>query len=77
MEDCGDGSLTKYRRVVKQSVNVISSNKKFLKNQHSVATYGQTKKGLFSSFPGKSAEENGIDRNPLQRWIFIVLPCIF
>ena len=45
LEDCGDGGpMSKYRKVLEETVNVTSSNRGFRTIQHSVATYEQTKK---------------------------------
>ena len=47
LEDCGDGGpMSKYRKVLDESVNVTSTIRGFRPIQHSVATYEQTKKGL-------------------------------
>ena len=40
LEDCGDGGpMSKYRKVLGESVNVTSTNRRFGTIQHSVATY--------------------------------------
>ena len=44
LEDCDDGPMAKYRKVLDEFVNVISTNRGFRTVQHSVATYEQTKK---------------------------------
>ena len=46
LEDCGDGSMSKYRKVLEEAVNVTSTNRGFRTIQHSVATFEQTKKRL-------------------------------
>ena len=46
LEDCGDGTLTKYRKVLEEAVNVTSTNRGFRTMKDSVATHEQTKKGL-------------------------------
>ena len=46
LEDCGDGAISKYRKVLQEAVNVTSTNRGFRTIQHSVATYEQTKKGF-------------------------------
>ena len=46
LENCGDGPMSKYRKVLDESVNVTSTNRGFRTVQHGVATYEQTKKGL-------------------------------
>ena len=43
LEDCGDGPMAKYRKVLDEFVNVTSTNRGFRTVQHSVATYDQTK----------------------------------
>ena len=42
LEDCGDGPMLKYRKVLEEAVNVTSTNRGFRTMKHSVATYGQT-----------------------------------
>ena len=52
LEDCRDGGpMSKYRKVLEESVNVTSTNRRFRTFQHSVATYEQTKKGLSYFYP--------------------------
>ena len=44
LEHCGDGGpMSKYRKVLEESVNVTSTTRGFRTIQHSVATYEQTK----------------------------------
>ena len=57
LEDCGDGPMTKYRKVLEDAVNVTSTNRGFRTMKHSVATYEQTKKGLFHFYPKRLVEE--------------------
>ena len=65
LEDCGDGPMSKYRKVLEEAVNVTSTNRGFGTIQHSVATYEQTKKGLSYFSPKKIVEEDGIHTKPL------------
>ena len=60
LEDCGDGPMPKYRKVVDEFVNVISTNRGFRNVQHSVATYEQTKKGLSYFYPKRIVDADGI-----------------
>ena len=46
LEDCGDGPMAKYRKVLDAFINVTSTNRCFRTAHHSVATYEQTKKEL-------------------------------
>ena len=46
LKQSGDEPLEKYRRVLNEKVNVTPNNRGFRTNSHSVATYGQVKKGL-------------------------------
>ena len=46
LEDCGDGPMSKYRKVLAEALNVSSTNRGFRAMKYSVATYEQTKKGL-------------------------------
>ena len=43
LEDSGDGSMAKYRKVLDEFINVISTNRGFQTVHRSVATYEQTK----------------------------------
>ena len=65
LEDCGDGPMSKYRKVLEKAVNVTSTNRGFRTIQHSVATYEQTKKGLSYFYSKRIVEENGIHTKPL------------
>ena len=65
LEDCGDGPMTKYRKVLEKEVNVTSTNSGFRTMRHSVATYEQTKKRLFQFYPKPLVEEDGIHTKPL------------
>ena len=65
LEDCGDRPMSKYRKVLPEAVNVTSTNRRFRTIQHSVATYEQTKKGLFYFYPKRKVEEDGIHTKPL------------
>ena len=46
LEDCGDGPMSKYRKVLEEAVNLASTNSRFRTMKHSVATYEQNWKGL-------------------------------
>ena len=46
LEDTGDGSMSKYRRVLDEAVNLKSTNRGFKNSNHLVGTYEQTKKRL-------------------------------
>ena len=46
LEDCGDGPMAKYGKVLDEFVNVTSIKRGFRTVHHSVATYEQTKKRL-------------------------------
>ena len=65
LEPNGNGSPEKYRRVLNEKVNVTSNNREFLKNNLSVATYEQVKKGLFYFHPKRFVESDGIHTQPL------------
>ena len=65
LEDCGDGPMSKYRKVLEKSVNVTSTNTGFWTIQHTFATYEQTKKALSYFYPKRTVEEDGIHAKPL------------
>ena len=65
LEDCGDGPMSKYRKVLEEAVNVTLTNRGFRTLKQSVATYGQTKKGLCYFYPKRLVEEDGIHTKPL------------
>ena len=65
LEDCGEGPMSKNRKVLEESVIVTSTNRGFRTIQHSVATYEQTKKGLSYFYPRRTVEEDGIHTKPL------------
>ena len=48
-EDSGYGPMTKYQKVLIEQENVTSTNRGFRTKDHSIATYEQTKKGIFST----------------------------
>ena len=49
LEDCGDGPMTKYRKVLEEAVSVTSTNRGFRTMKHSFATFEQTKKDCLIS----------------------------
>ena len=65
LEQRGYGPPEKYRRVLNETVNVTSNNKRFRTNNHSVATYKQDKKGLSYFYPKRRVETDGIQTPPL------------
>ena len=65
LEDCGDGPMAKYRKVLDELVNVTSTNGGFRTVHHSVATYEQTKKGLSYFYPNVIVDVDGIHTRPL------------
>ena len=64
-EDCGEGPLSNYRKVLEEAVSVTSTNRGFRTMKQSVATYKQTKKELSYFYPKSLVEEDGIDTKPL------------
>ena len=54
LEDCVDGPMSKFRKVLEEAVNVTSTNRGFRTMEQSVATYEQTKKGLYYFYPKKN-----------------------
>ena len=65
LEQNGDGTLEKYRRVSNEKVNVTSNNRGFRTNNHSVANYEQVKKGLSYFYPKRIVETDGLHIQPL------------
>ena len=57
--------MSNYRKVLKEAVNVTSTNRGYRTIQHSIATYEQTKKGLSYFYPKRIVEEDGIHTKPL------------
>ena len=64
LEDCGDGPMAKYRKVLDEFINVTSTNRGFRTVHHSVATYEQTKKGLSYFYPKRIVDSDGIHTRP-------------
>ena len=60
LEDCGDGPMSKYRKVLQEAVNVTSTDRRFRAIQHSAATCEQTKKGLSNFYPKRKVEKYGL-----------------
>ena len=65
LEDCGDGPMAKYRKVLDEFINVTSTNRGFRTVHHSAATYEQTKKGLSYFYPKRIVDADGIHTRPL------------
>ena len=65
LEDCVDGLMANYRKVLDECINVTSTNRGFRTVQHSVATYEQTEKGLFYFYPNRNVDADGIQTRPL------------
>ena len=77
-EDCGDGPMSKCRKVLEEAVNVTSTNRGLRAMKHSVATYEQTKEGLSYLYKKRLVEEDGIHTKPLVLYIFLwMLSCSF
>ena len=66
LEGCGDGHMSKYRKVLEEAVNVTSINRGIRTMKYSLATYEQTKKGLSYFYPKRLVEEDGIHNKPLE-----------
>ena len=70
LEDCADGPMGKYRKVLDIFINVTSTNRVFRAVHHSVATYELTIKGLSSFYPNfypkRIVDVDGIDTRPLK-----------
>ena len=57
--------MAKYRKVLDEFINVISTNRGFRTVHHSVATHEQTKKGLSYFHPKRIVDSDGIHALPL------------
>ena len=78
LEDCEDGPMSKYRKVLEEAINVTSTNRGFRTMKHSVETYEQTKKGLSYLYPKGLVEEDGIHTKPLDLYYFLsICSCSF
>ena len=60
LEQSHDRPLEKYRRVLNEKVKVTSNNRGFRTNNHSVATYEQSKKHLSYFYLKRIVESDGI-----------------
>ena len=65
IEDCGDGPMAKYRKVLDVFINVTSTNRGFRTVHHSAATYEQMKKGQSYFYPKRIVDVGGIQTLPL------------
>ena len=52
-EDCSDGPMAMYRKVLDELINITSTNRGFRTVHHSAAIYEQTKMGLSYFYPKK------------------------
>ena len=77
LEDCGDGPMAKYRKVLDEFINVTSTNRGFRTVHHSVATYEQTKKGLFYLYPKRIVDCDGFHTRPLNIKTFLLCIVFF
>ena len=59
LEDCGDGLMAKFRKVLDESINVTSTNRGFRTVHHSVTTYEQIKKGLSYFYSKRFVDADG------------------
>ena len=66
LEQSGDGLLEKCRRVLNEKVNVTPINRRFRRNNHSVATHKQVKKGLSHFYPKRIVETDRTSTQPLK-----------
>ena len=57
--------MAKYRKVSDEIINVTSTNRGFRTVHHSVATYEQTKKGLFYFYPKRIVDADDNHTRPL------------
>ena len=64
LDDCGDGPMAKYRKVLDEFINVTSTNRGFRTAHHSAPTYEQTRKGLSYLYPKRIVDADGIHTRP-------------
>ena len=57
--------MSKYRNVLKEVINVTSTNRGLCTLQHAVATYEQTKKGLSHFFSERNVQQDELHTRPL------------
>ena len=60
LEQSGDGSLEKYRRVLDENKNLTLTNRIFPTNSQALATYEQTKRRLSYFYAKRNVEKDGI-----------------
>ena len=65
LEDCGDGTMPMFRKVLDEFFNLTSTNRGFRTVHLGVATYEQTKKGLSYFYPKRIVDADGIHTRPL------------
>ena len=65
LEDCGDGPMANYPKVLAEFINVTSTYGGFRTVHQSVATFEQTKKGLSYFYPKRIVDTDGIHTRPL------------
>ena len=68
--------MSKYRKVLEEAINVISTNRGIRTIQHSVATYEQTKKGLSYFYTKRIVDEDGIHTKPLRLSVLIIFSIV-
>ena len=56
LEDSGDGPISKYRKVLDETINLTCTNRGFRTVNHMVAIYEQTKKGLGYFYPKRQVQ---------------------
>ena len=66
LEQCDDGPLEKYRRVLNEKVNATLNNRGFRTDNRSIATNEQVKNGLSYFYPKRIVETDGIYTQPVK-----------
>ena len=77
LEDCGYSSMTKYRKVLDEFINVTSTERGFRTVHHSVVTYVQTNKGLSYFCPKRIVDADGIHNRPLNLYTILLFIVFF
>ena len=77
LEDCGDGPMPKYQKVLDLFINVTSTSRGFRTVHHSEATYEQAKKGLSYFLPKRKCRRWWYSHTPFEFVNHFIMHCNF